>query len=339
MNHSPARAEDVRRDGPTIASDRNRDRPRMVDGRRLEALMGIAAQASARQLLAAATETVVDLLGERGSSLLIDGGARVVLATHAPGVNNLPVELNRYPEIVAALESGNVVAIEDVHADPLLASVRDMIPRRLGSVAVVPMIVGEHRLGVLMAQSAGKRTFAAEALATAALVGRFVALVLEARLGRRVGLVFTGAHDAIVGPPAAQNVAPVAETDLGPVGKRVLLVDDDEEHGRSLSEVLRHGGYQVDLALDGADGVRRAQERHPDVILLGLCLPVLDGISAAERLREDVRTRTVPIIFLSGMDELLPRAHRTTFERVDYLPRSQALPELLARVERSIKSG
>src|SRR5256714_6039954 len=156
MNNIPARAEEVR----TI--DRTRERPRYVDGRRLEALMTVAAQASARQLLGAATETVVDLLGERGSSLLIDGGPRVVLATHAPGINNLPVDMSRYPEISAALESGNVVAIEDVHTDPLLASVRDLLPRRLGSVAVVPMVVGEHRLGVLMAQSAGKRVFAPE---------------------------------------------------------------------------------------------------------------------------------------------------------------------------------
>jgi CheY-like chemotaxis protein len=189
-----------------------------------------------------------------------------------------------------------------------------------------------------MAQSAGKRVFSPEALATAALVGRFVALVLEARLGRRVGLVFTGAHDPSIIEDLPE-VAPVDETEGPRTGKRVLLVDDDDEHGRALSDVLRNGGYQVDLARDGADGVRRAQERRPDVILLGLCLPVLDGISAAERLREDSRTRTVPIIFLSGMDELLPRSHRTTFEKVDYLPRSQALPELLARVERSIKTG
>ncbi len=136
MNNIPARIEEVR------ASDRTRERPRYVDAKRLETLMTVAAQASAKELLAAATETVVDLLGERGSSLLIDGGARVVLATHVPGIHNLPVELARYPEIGAALDTGNVVAIEDVHADPLLAGVRDLLPRRLGSVAVVPMVVG-----------------------------------------------------------------------------------------------------------------------------------------------------------------------------------------------------
>jgi CheY-like chemotaxis protein len=311
----------------------------LVDAKRLEALMVVAAHASAKELLVAATEAVVDLLGERGSSLLIDGGPRVVLATHVPGINNLPVELGRYPEITAALESGNVVAIEDVHTDPLLSAVRDLLPRRLGSVAVVPLVVGDHRLGVLMAQSATKRVFSPEALATASLVGKFTALVLEARLGRRVGLAFTGTSEPFAAGPATNAVEDVvdvaAETDTR---KRVLLVDDDSQHGRALAELLRHGGYAVEVALDGAQGVRRAQERRPDVILMGVCLPVLDGISAAERLREDARTRNVPIIFLSGVDELLARSHRTTFEKVDYLPRSQPLPELLARVERSIKS-
>jgi CheY-like chemotaxis protein len=324
--------------GQVRVTERMRERPRLIDGRRLEALMGLAAHASARQLLAASTEAIVELLGERGSALLIDGGPRVVLATHSPGIHSLPVDLKRYPEITTALETESVVGIEDVHADPLMAPVHELLPARLGSVAVVPLIVGEHRLGVLMAQSAATRVFAPEALATAALIGRFAALVLEARLGRRVGLSFTGTQDAF---PAADPSLPVAQnSEVGDndTRKRVLLVDDDGQHSDTLAQALRHGGYVVDIALDGAEGVRRAQERAPDVIMLGVCLPVLDGLSAAERLREDPRTRTIPILFLTGVDDLLPRAARTTFEKVDYLPRQQALPDLLARVERSIKS-
>jgi CheY-like chemotaxis protein len=190
-----------------------------------------------------------------------------------------------------------------------------------------------------MAQSASTRSFAPEALATAALIGRFTALVLEARLGRRVGLSFSGTQDNF---PATDATIPQAnaanESNAADTRKRVLLVDDDDQHSSPLAQALRHGGYLVDIALDGAEGVRRAQERAPDVIMLGVCLPVLDGISAAEKLREDSRTRTIPIIFLTGVDDLLPRAARTTFEKVDYLPRQQALPDLLARVERSIKS-
>lgn len=323
--------------GQVRMTERMRDRPKLIDGRRLEALMGLAAHASARQLLAASTEAIVELLGERGSALLIDGGPRVVLATHSPGIHSLPVDLKRYPEITSALETESVVAVEDVHTDPLMASVHELLPQRLGSVAVVPLLVGEHRLGVLMAQSASTRSFEPEALATAGLIGRFAALVLEARLGRRVGLSFTGTHDAFPATDAGAPAVATAESTEPDPRKRVLLVDDDYQHSDTLAQALRHGGYVVDIALDGAEGVRRAQERCPDVVMLGVCLPVLDGLSAAEKLRQDPRTRGVPIIFLTGVDDLLPRAARTTFEKVDYLPRQQALPDLLARVERSIK--
>lgn len=336
MENIPARA------GAGRVVERPRDRPRYVDGRRLEALMAVAAQASARQLLGAATSSVVEMLGERGSAVLVDGGPRVVLATHAPGLTNLPVDLARYPEILAALENDTVVAIEDVHADPLMAPVHDLLPRPLGAVAVVPMIVGDHRLGVLMAQSTSTRTFGTEALATAALIGRFTGLVLESRLGRRVDLVFTGTQDIVTVPGNDQaREQPVngdaLAADQTP-RKRVLLVDDDVEHAAAVAAALRSGGYEVDGAGDGAEGLRRARERRPDAILLGVCLPVLDGITVAERLREDPRTRSVPIIFLTGVDELLHRARHATFEKVDFLPRSKALPDILARVDHWVKA-
>src|SRR4029077_688030 len=134
-----------------------------------------------------------------------------------------------------------------------------------------------------------------------------------------VGLSFTGTQDAF---PAADPAVPAAEThatDSNDTRGRGLLVDDDHQHCDTLSRALRYGGYVVDVALDGAEGLRKAQERRPDVIMLGVCLPVLDGISAAERLREDQRTRGIPIIFLTGVDDLLPRSSRGTFDNVDYL--------------------
>src|SRR4030095_5121129 len=61
--------------GHVRTTDRMRERPRLIDGRRLEALMGLAAHASARQLLAASTEGIVELLGARGLALLIECGS------------------------------------------------------------------------------------------------------------------------------------------------------------------------------------------------------------------------------------------------------------------------
>lgn len=330
MEHKTARAEGRPASGTAEAAPP----PRLIDGRRLEALVAAAAHASARDLIQAATRHVVDLLGERGSCLLLDGGARVVLATHAPGLNNLPVDLARYPEVKLAVDTGGVVAIEDAHADARLEPVRELLPRRLGSVAVVPLVVGEHRMGVLMAQSTEPRAMPAEARATAALIGQVTALLLEARLGRRVDLVFTAEVPAYTAPP--QAAGPGAADDGRADRKRVLIVEDDPDHSAAVSAALRHGGYEVEIAADGVDGVRRAREHRPDMVLLDVCLPVLDGLSVAERLREDPLTRETPILFLRGVDELLPRVHALTFDKVDFLPRSHALRDLLARVERSL---
>jgi len=333
MNHTPVRA-----DSGISGSDRTRPKPKLVDARRLEALMVTAARASARELIAEATETVVDLLGERGSCVLLDGGPRVVLATHAR-LSNLPVDIARYPEMRAALDTEGVVAVEDVRTDPLMEPVRELLPANLASVAVIPLMVGEHRLGVLMVQSSSQRAMTPEALATAGLVGRLTALVLETRLGKRIDLVFTGTYDSMPAVGAGATPQPVAAGEARTSGRRrVLVVDDDPEHAGALAVALRHGGYDVDVAVDGAEGLRRAQESAPDVILLEVCLPILDGIMAAERLRQDPRTRSVPIMFLSAFDDLLPRTPRDTFDHVEFLPPRPALLDLLARVSRSMRT-
>lgn len=336
MDYRPARATQTRRD---FMAARTREIPRLVDGRRLETLLTFAAQASARQLIAAATQQVVDLLGERGSCVLVDGEPRVVLATAAPDLKNLPVNLKRYPEIRAALDSGNVVCVQDVRTDPLMEPVRELIPPQLGSVAVVPLIVGEHRLGVLMAQSHTKISPDAEEVATALLIGRMTALILESRLGKRIDLVLTGTQEVFIpdgtgvrtnGPASG---APAQEVDR----RRVLLVEDNPERARAVMIALKNEGYDVVWSRDGADGVARALEMTPGLILLGVCLPGIDGLSAAEKLREDSRTREVPIIFMSGVDELLTRARGATFEKVEFLSHSHALPELLSLVDRFIR--
>lgn len=318
--------------------ERARPRSRLVDAARLEGLLATAAQASPRELLAAALESVVELLGERGSCILVDGGPRVMLSTHAPATKNLPVDLARFPEIRTALDANTVIAVEDVQHDPLLAPVRDLLSPRLGSVAVVPLAVAEQRLGVLMVQSQSPRAMPPEALATASLLGSLTALILETRLGKRVDLVFSGTFDVFT---AVDPSMPDPDHQRSEAGsrKRVLVVDDDHEHAGALAQGLRHGGYHVDIATDGAEGVRTAQDRVPHVILMGVCLPVLDGIRAAERLREDPRTRNVPILFLEAIDDLWSRTRRGTFDRVGFLSPAGRLPELLSQVEGTIRGA
>ncbi|MDQ3266292.1 MAG: response regulator [Myxococcota bacterium] len=82
---------------------------------------------------------------------------------------------------------------------------------------------------------------------------------------------------------------------------RILVVDDYDDARELFAEFLELSGYQVLLARDGMEALEVAQREVPDVILMDLSLPVMDGWEASLRLKEDPRTHAVPIIALSGL--------------------------------------
>jgi len=81
---------------------------------------------------------------------------------------------------------------------------------------------------------------------------------------------------------------------------RVLIVDDNERNLRLARDVLQFGGFDTIEAGTGADGVRVAIEARPDVILLDIRLPDMDGPSVLERLRADGRTSQVPVVAVTS---------------------------------------
>ena len=81
---------------------------------------------------------------------------------------------------------------------------------------------------------------------------------------------------------------------------RVLVVDDDASIRRLLDVTLRTEGLEVETATDGHDGLRRALSDPPDVVVLDVMMPGLDGWGVAERLAADPRTTDVPVVFLSA---------------------------------------
>lgn len=80
----------------------------------------------------------------------------------------------------------------------------------------------------------------------------------------------------------------------------VLLVDDTLDGRLVCSEYLRYRGYGVATAVDGAQGLEKAFELRPDLILMDLSLPRVSGLEATRRLREDDRTRDIPVIALTA---------------------------------------
>jgi two-component system cell cycle response regulator DivK len=82
--------------------------------------------------------------------------------------------------------------------------------------------------------------------------------------------------------------------------KKVLVVEDDTDTRTIYTTILAHSGYEVFDAADGAEGIRLAVEHRPDLILMNLALPRLNGLQATSLLRDDPRTAGIPIIACTG---------------------------------------
>lgn len=80
----------------------------------------------------------------------------------------------------------------------------------------------------------------------------------------------------------------------------VLVVDDVADGREIVGEYLKLGGYELDSAADGVEAVQKAQDLLPDVILMDVWLPKMDGLEATRRLRQDPRTKDIPIIALTA---------------------------------------
>lgn len=111
---------------------------------------------------------------------------------------------------------------------------------------------------------------------------------------------------------------------------RVLVVEDDEEIAQVLQRSLRLEGYEVKLAADGVRGLDEAHAFLPDIIVLDLGLPRLDGIDVAKRLRDD--GDDTPILMLTARDALESRVAGLDVGADDYLVKPFERQELLARM-------
>jgi CheY-like chemotaxis protein len=81
---------------------------------------------------------------------------------------------------------------------------------------------------------------------------------------------------------------------------RILLVEDQEMNRDMLSRRLKKRGYEVSIAVDGAEGVDKARRESPDLILMDMSLPVMDGWEATRTLKADEATRAIPVVALTA---------------------------------------
>jgi two-component system, cell cycle response regulator DivK len=119
----------------------------------------------------------------------------------------------------------------------------------------------------------------------------------------------------------------------------LLLVEDNEDNRIIYSTVLRHTGYEVIEALDGVQAVELARSRHPDLILMDISIPEIDGWEATRILRQDPTTRDIPIIALTAHALADDRERASAVGFTAYLAKPIEPRAVVAEVRRWIGSG
>ena len=120
---------------------------------------------------------------------------------------------------------------------------------------------------------------------------------------------------------------------------KILLVDDDPDLINATRTILESNLYEVIVAQEGEEGLRKAREEKPDLIILDVIMPVKDGFTAAEQLKSDPELAKIPVVMLTsfsskGQQTSIPRSRGLDLDTEDYLDKPISPDELLKVVER-----
>lgn len=114
----------------------------------------------------------------------------------------------------------------------------------------------------------------------------------------------------------------------------VLVVEDEKDIARFIELELNAEGYETEVAYDGVTGLSKFRERNPDLLILDLMLPVLDGLEVARRVR---KTSNTPIVILTAKDSISDKVEGLDSGADDYLIKPFSIEELLARVRAHLR--
>jgi len=117
----------------------------------------------------------------------------------------------------------------------------------------------------------------------------------------------------------------------------ILIVDDNPANLDLLSGILSEQGYKVRLIPDGQLALMSVQSTRPDLILLDILMPEMDGYQVCEKLKADERTKDIPVIFVSAVHEVFDKVKAFSLGGVDYITKPFEAKEVLARIENQLR--
>lgn len=116
--------------------------------------------------------------------------------------------------------------------------------------------------------------------------------------------------------------------------KKILIIEDEENIARFIELELVHEGYEVIKKTDGRSGLEEAEKCNPDLILLDIMLPLINGIEVLRRIR---KKSDVPVIMLTARDSVMDKVSGLDHGADDYITKPFAIEELLARIRTALK--
>jgi DNA-binding response OmpR family regulator len=116
------------------------------------------------------------------------------------------------------------------------------------------------------------------------------------------------------------------------MAKKILVIEDDPAISRLVDYSLRHEGYEVIAATNGLEGIRKAQNEAPDLIILDVMLPGMDGFEICHRMRSESDTAQLPILMFSAKAQEIDKETGLKVGADDYLPKPAAPAEIVNRV-------
>ncbi|RME63186.1 MAG: response regulator, partial [Nitrospirae bacterium] len=118
---------------------------------------------------------------------------------------------------------------------------------------------------------------------------------------------------------------------------RVLIVDDEDRNLRLLEGLCEHLGYEAHFATNGREAVERALKVRPDVVLMDIMMPEMDGVEATEALKADERTKDIPVIMVTALDSRQDKLRGISAGADDFLTKPVDLEELKLRLRNALQ--
>ena len=120
--------------------------------------------------------------------------------------------------------------------------------------------------------------------------------------------------------------------------KKILFIEDESALQKTFGDILKSKGYQIIKALDGESGLRLAKEERPDLILLDLILPRMDGFNVLKGLKASEETKSIPVIILTNLEETEDIQKALELGATTYLVKSSyTLEEVVKKIEKALE--